>query len=203
MLKHKVLATQLTSLADARFFAAHGVDWIGFTLSPEQPSSISPEDFQEIKNWIEGPAIAARFVNAFAKEIEDAITMYNLDAVILDADTTLDVIQEGLSATIFKEIDIATDPNWARTLEWAAPFVDYFIIKLPPNNTDNQLTITELCGMYDIFLEEQNNGLSPKTIKKLQPTGIVANAIGPEEVVGMKSFEDLDPLFEYLQDGTI
>ncbi len=200
MLKYKVFANQLMSLADARFFAAQGVDWISFLLTPGHPTSIKPSDLKEIKEWVEGPAIVGRFIQPFRKEIEDAIALYDLDAIMLDEQTPLDVIQEGFSVTIFKEINLTDDSNWAQKLEWAAPFVDYFILDITHANEDNIKTINELCRTYDIFLAEENNNLLPKQIEALRPTGLVANAIGREEIVGIKSFEELDSLFEYLQD---
>jgi len=199
MLKYKVLANQLTSLADARFFAAQGVDWISFLLTPNHPTSVAPSELKEIKEWIEGPAIVGRFIKPFRKEIDDAITLYNLDAILLDEQTPLDVIQDGFSVTIFKEINVTKDSAWVKNLEWAAPFVDYFVLKTIEDKPDNQQAINELCDIYDIFLSEQKNNLSPQLIENLKPTGLVVNATGKEEIVGLKSFEELESLFEYLQ----
>jgi len=203
MLKYKVLADQLTSLADARFFAAQGADWLSFLLTPEHPESVTPSALQEIKDWVEGPAIVGRFIEPFRKEIEDAIALYDLDAILLDENTALDVIQESLPVTIFREINVSTDSDWAKKLEWAAPFVDYFVLNISTNNNDNQQIIKELCNIYSILITEKSNQLSPKLITNLQPTGVVVHALGEEEVVGIKSFEALDSLFEYLQDDTV
>lgn len=202
MLKYKVLANQLTSLADARFFAAQGVDWISFLLTPNHSASVSPADLKEIKDWIEGPAIVGRFIKPFRKEIEDAIALYNLDAILLDEQTPLDVIQDGFTVSIFKEINVTSDSNWVQKLEWSAPFVDYFILNISDKTALTQQAINELCNIYAIFIAEQKNNLPPEQIKALKPTGLVANAIGKEEIVGIKSFEELDSLFEFLQDDT-
>ncbi len=203
MLKYKVLANQLTSLADARFFAAHEVDWVSFLLTPGLPESIASADLTEIKNWIQGPAVVGRFINPTQQEIKEAISRFGLDGILLDMDTPLGIIQDGFSATIFKEIDSTTNPDWARILEWSAPFVDYFVLKIPAGINDNKLIIKELCETYDILLENKNNDLSPQLIREFQPTGITVNAVGKEEVVGIKSFEELDTLFEFLQDEPI
>ena len=203
MLKYKVLANNLTSLADARFFAAQGVDWISFLLTPDHPESVSPSDLKEIKEWIEGPSIIGRFIQPFRKEIEDAIALYNLDAIMLDESTPLDVIQEGFSVTIFKEINLTNDSNWVQKLEWAAPFVDYFILNISGKNKSNGQKIIELCGMYDLFIAEEKNNLPPKEIDAYLPIGVVVNAIGKEELVGVKSFEELDSLFSYLHNDTV
>ncbi len=202
MLKYKILANQLTSLADARFFAAQGVDWLSFLLTPNHPASINPTDLKEIKEWIEGPAIVGRFIQPFRKEIEDAISLYNLDAILLDEQTPLDVIQEGFSVPIFKEINLTKESDWAQKLEWSAPFVDYFVLNISEKSEDDLVTINELCNTYDIFIAEKNNDLPIPQIEAVQPTGLVANAIGKEELIGVKSFQELDSLFEYLRDGT-
>lgn len=52
MLNRKVIATEVTNLTDARYFAARGIDYLLFDLD-----KISLEQILEIKEWVEGPEL--------------------------------------------------------------------------------------------------------------------------------------------------
>ncbi len=207
MLKYKVLASQLTSLTDARFFAAHGVDWVSFLLTPDYDSSVDLKQLPEIKNWIEGPAVIGQFIQPSKKEIEEAIVLYDLEGIWVDADTSLETIQDGFSVPVFKEVWVDSENNLEQTIEWSAPFVDYFILKIPTDfdtSGEQAQNIQALCDTFEIILDTvETDNLNPNIINNLLPTGIVANATqAKEEAIGIKSFEALEPLFEFLQDET-
>lgn len=51
--KRQIIATGITNLTDARYFAAMGVDWMGFDLRKEPRISI--EQMHAIMDWVEGP----------------------------------------------------------------------------------------------------------------------------------------------------
>ncbi len=57
MKKLKIIAHKITNLTDARYFAAKGVDWMGFLIhEKEQLASI-----KQIMQWIEGPQILVQY----------------------------------------------------------------------------------------------------------------------------------------------
>ena len=60
MLKLKVAALSITNLTDARYFAAYGVDFLGFVLDPEDGEFIGFDRIKEIVEWVEGPKILAQ-----------------------------------------------------------------------------------------------------------------------------------------------
>ena len=55
MLKAKIKISQITNLTDARYFAAWGVDFLGFDINPESEHFSSPSIVAEISEWVEGP----------------------------------------------------------------------------------------------------------------------------------------------------
>lgn len=68
MLSRKVIATHVTNLTDARYFAARGVDYLLFDLD-----SISLEKTIEIKEWVEGPEIMLLFSEQSLPLLDEAI----------------------------------------------------------------------------------------------------------------------------------
>ncbi len=55
MFKRKIIAQNITNLTDARYFAAWGVEYLSFNIIPESPYLLPLEKIEEIKNWVEGP----------------------------------------------------------------------------------------------------------------------------------------------------
>jgi len=89
-------------------------------------------------------------------------------------------------------------------------YVDYFLINFDKNNLDwmtiengTILTIAqlqEICEQYEVFLSID---FIPTNIKKIlatiQPLGISVKG-GMEEKVGLKSYDELDEVFELLEE---
>ena len=68
MLKRKVIATDITNLTDARYFAARGVDFLLFDLDAMSIISI-----QEIADWIEGPMVLLYFSEKSIGLLDEAV----------------------------------------------------------------------------------------------------------------------------------
>ena len=212
MLRTKILAGSLTNLTDARYFAAMGVEWIGFNLNPGDDTFLSPVQVQAIKEWVEGPAIIGEFNLQSAAEIQQLITDLTLDAVQLGPFTELDTLLAiDTQVPVIKEVIIeqaTTRSQLADTLQTFAPHVQYFLLDLAKNQwtlegleshaTINWAYIQQLCERYPILLHlgfpvDQIIDL----LEDLEPAGLKVLG-GAEEKVGYKSYEDLDELLEAL-----
>jgi len=68
MLNRKVIASQVTNLTDARYFAARGVDYLLFDLD-----IVSLEAIVEIKEWVEGPGILLLISSSSISLLDESI----------------------------------------------------------------------------------------------------------------------------------
>ncbi len=68
MLKNKVIASHVTNLTDARYFAARGVDFLLFDMD-----LISLDAAIQIKEWVEGPSILVLFSPDSSSLIDETI----------------------------------------------------------------------------------------------------------------------------------
>jgi len=68
MLKTKVIASHVTNLTDARYFAARGVDFLLFDLD-----DITIDAAVEIKEWVEGPEILVLVSSDKTGDIDEAV----------------------------------------------------------------------------------------------------------------------------------
>lgn len=204
MLKLPTKASQIHNLTDARYFAAWGVDWIGFDLDKASLPSI-----KAIKEWVEGPKFIAEIGLQNVDEIKEIIKILELDAVQVGMLGDLDLVKELEGIPIIKEVVVEQLDDWERIkkmLDVFAPFVDFFILNFDKNgisytdmNTSNRKHLTQLCATNKVFLSIHFDPTEIDTlIEEIKPLGI-SLAGGAEEKVGFKSFDELDDIFEALE----
>lgn len=207
MLTTKVKASQITNLTDARYFAAMGVDWLGFSLDPSAAGHVPPKTMQEMTAWLEGPAIVGEFSMATAQTIRESFEILNLDFVQLGHFYDADTARALNNIPIIKEIIIEhleEIPQLNSTLTKLLPYVSFFLIDLSKNglSIDNQADslqyLKRVCKAFPVLLKVTDHYKSINNIlETVQPLGISVVG-GEEEAVGVKSFDELDELFEVL-----
>lgn len=77
MSRPKIIATQISNLTDARYFAAQGVDFLLF-----DSSVINIEKMIEIREWIEGPAILLAVQPGHVERLDEYIL--RIGAIAID-----------------------------------------------------------------------------------------------------------------------
>ena len=68
ILKCKVIASHVSNLTDARYFAARGVDYLLYDLD-----EISVEKIAEIQEWVSGPEALLLFSNNSIHQLDEAM----------------------------------------------------------------------------------------------------------------------------------
>jgi phosphoribosylanthranilate isomerase len=185
MLKTKVKISQITNLTDARYFAAMGVDYLGFTIHPDSEAFVSPPQLKEMVEWVEGPEIVLE-----SSAIIDKGWLGNYQSFISDYYLESDLV--------------ALQPDFLRITNPDIPVQDQecFVIyqsAVPWNQQKS--TIKQLIEIYQdrLFLdlpfstEELNEVISEGAY------GLVLRG-GQEEKIGYKSYDDLDEIFDFLLD---
>lgn len=209
----KLKASSISNLTDARYFAAWNVEWVGFCLELGDPNYAAPQDIQEIKDWLVGPKIIGEFgVGQSAEAINASIELLQLDGVQVSpfvADSVLDQLTE---TTIIKEWvledwqGMEIFANQCQTLEGT---VDYFLLNLQKSGMSWKMLeahttalelLQVLCQQYKIILAID----CPATVLQhclevIKPYGLNLQG-GAEERVGMKVFDDLDEVFDVLDE---
>lgn len=207
MLTTKVKAGQITNLTDARYFAAMGVDWLGFSLDPAATNHVQPKQMQEMTAWLEGPAIVGEFTMASPQTIRESFEILNLDFIQLGHFHQIDTAKELSGIPTIKEFIIENTDELNSLTSILTPFLPYvstLIIDLSKNNLsiENEASmmkyLKQICKIYPILLKLNSGAASiGKTIEYIRPMGIEVVG-GEEEAVGVKSFDELDELFEVL-----
>ncbi len=175
LLKQKVLAQNITNLTDARYFAAWGVDYLSFNSIPDSDYYMAPDKIKEIKEWVEGPQC---LVEANALEFDDLADGFILSNVY----SSLPIVKETFYRIHFDDL----------------------IKGLPDGKYISDISEAQLSQLdkvdtahLDVFFNISE--LAVDSIEQLQNYGLVIQG-GEEDKIGVKSFDELDLLFEYLID---
>jgi len=175
LLKQKVIAQNIINLSDARYFAAWGVDFISFNTIPDSEYFISTTNIQEIKDWVEGPQC---LIEANALEFDELA-----DGVIL--------------SNIYSSLPIVKDTFYRIGFE-------DLLKGLPDGKYISKITKEDIPKLKDIdtqhlhlFFDIAN--LDIESIPLLADYGIVVQG-GAEEKVGVKSYDELDDIYDMLMD---
>ena len=209
MLKTQIKASQITNLTDARYFAAWGVHWIGFDLQEGNDTYVPPASLLGIRDWIEGPKIIGEYHISSVEGILTTAEQLGLDGVQVGPFFPADELASLKSIVVIQKVVIEPDTqpkDIEAFLKERADHVQHFLFDYSSNGinwTDlqNQKTaigsseLAEWAKSYAILLDIQ---FPADQYEQLLDLGIVGFSVkgGEEEKVGLKSFDELDELFE-------
>ena len=120
----------ITNLADARFCAAAGADYLGFVQYEGSPRHITPGDAAEIIAWMYGPKAVGVYVNASAEEINRTAEAAGFDLVQLHGVEPPEVCA-AVERPVVKALHVApgtTVDDLRRLMDRYAPHVEAFLL---------------------------------------------------------------------------
>ena len=211
MLKTRIKASQVTNLTDARYFSAWEVNWLGFNFEAGTTNYITPTTMKAIRDWVEGPRIVGEFGMMVPENLAEVVDFFALDVIQVGHFVELDALIELRNVTIIKEIVIDLDSkkdSLVTLLNTFTPHVEAFILDFEKNKITwtflknhtywTVYWLKKLCQDYNIILSlDVNKSNVLEILEAIRPYGL--NVVGgDEEKVGLKSFEELDDIFEIL-----
>jgi phosphoribosylanthranilate isomerase len=211
----KIKAGSITNLTDARYFSAWEVEWLGFNLSEGEENAIAPLQVAAMREWVAGPKIVGEFSLSPKEEIFHYVTELELDVVQVGMFTDLVTVMDlSNKLPVIKEIVVEKTTSVGDIefmLTHFAPYVTYFLLNLDKGGFTwaevqkgeilNPSILREFCQCFPILLGIGVSATELKTmLEGLQPAGL--NILGgAEEKTGIKSFDDVDEIFEQLSLG--
>jgi len=213
MLTTTVKASSISNLTDARYFAAWHVDWLGFDLTADGLAVLPLPEVKEIKDWIEGPKIVGELAVLDVEQSQQIIDFLALKYIQVGMHTPVEYLNSLNVDSIIKEVIIEPTTTFEELKTHLSTYFDYvdsFLINFDKNKLDwsavesgTTLTVAQLqevCQQYEVFLSID---FTPRNInnilKTMEPLGISVKG-GMEEKVGLKSYDELDDLFELLEE---
>jgi len=208
----KVKICGLTTLADARFCAGAGADYLGFVQHPPSPRYISPNQVKEITEWIHGPETVGVFVNVDAETVNLSSETASFDLVQLHGDESpaycsriirpvikaLNVQPNDTSRTLSRIMNAYKDSVAAFLLDTWHPELSGGTGQTFDWNTAKNLSMD-----HPILLA---GGLNPTNVSEaiqiVSPWGVDVSS-GVEETPGTKDFSLVTDFFESIAEENI
>jgi phosphoribosylanthranilate isomerase len=184
-------ATSITTLTDARYFAAREVQALGYILDEGHPQYMDPSAMKAIREWVEGPALVGWFFKTSLDIVQESARFYQLDAVVIDADglTTAPAIEESLVYSVYLQKNQALPTN-------AQP--QSVICKVNDLQIDGEW-VSEICRRHTTLIEIDD--YNPKVLEAWLALGVHGFCLhgGMEERTGVKEFTDLEDFFDWVE----
>jgi len=182
MLSRKIIASNIRNLTDARYFAAWMVEYMSFDITANSQSFIGPSNITEIIDWLAGP----EFIGNFCEHEDLAFVLENVKQLKLSGViTNQKVILDNWNFDDGKLFYVVSEFELVRNL-------DTKIITKP------EAVESFINGGHEVYIDSKYFDL-----ELLEDLGKRTNLCleGGEEIkTGLKSFDELDDVFEFLAD---
>ncbi|MBL7828806.1 MAG: hypothetical protein JNJ57_19375 [Saprospiraceae bacterium] len=199
----RIKASRITNLTDARYFAAKEVQYLGFNLEEGTEHYLDPMYMKAIREWVEGPKIVGEFATASPAYAAEAAAFFGLDAVQINAEGNLNALDQLAGIETILRIDGGLEPALIRQImSGAAAFVDVYLLDFTHvHNWEDRLfkdieTWNELFDLRPTLLQADIAIFRLSDLFQHFRLAGLSVVGGEEEQVGVKSFDELDELFE-------
>jgi len=204
-----IKASRVAHLTDARYFAAKEVDYLGFNLEEGTEGYLDPMYMKAIREWVEGPKIVGEFSRTPIQVVREAASFYGLDMVQVSAQNHGEYLAEleGLEVVLEIEIGERGLPFSISELQAFAAYTDIFLFNFSQITVSKSIFYAENGFWREVF------GLRPSLLQAdipagdwpeiLETLGLAGLSIvgGEEERVGVKSYDQIEEVFESLGRG--
>jgi phosphoribosylanthranilate isomerase len=204
-----VKASNITSLTDARYFAAREVSWLGFCFDPQNSAYIAPSAVKAMKEWVEGPQLVGEFGAQDTDEILGIAAAIGLDAVQVSANLSPADFEKLAEYVVIVHLSMAniTTSEALQTIinakkDVAAGYLFDFgemSWQAISNGAIGFAVLENIFHTHKCFLHcalEPND--LPQILKLLHPYCLELRG-SAEEKVGIKSFDEMDELLDALE----
>ncbi len=203
----QLFARKIENLTDARYFAAWNVDFMSFEVPAiGQHTPISHADITEIKNWLSGPNYVGEYSMNFSwDQIVELNQQLGLDYICVDQFYPFEQIDQPLSHPLFIQCQVDEKDSLNSLLNQISPFTFpyHLILHTTKSEWNTFLDILNVLhstnNLKNIWLDFP---VSPEVATNFDPSneelGICFRG-SMEEKVGVKSFDDLDEVFDILE----
>lgn len=197
----------ITNLADARYCAGAGAEYLGFIQSTTSPRYVDPDTARQIIEWVAGVKTVGVFVNADVDLVNSVASSANFDLVQLHGDESPDYCSL-INRPVVKAIRVRNDEHPEQVGERLKPYLPHVSAFLFDTYVENVIggtgktfpwsIVSDIRPEIPVFLA---GGLNPgnvvEAIHTVRPFGIDISS-GVESAPGQKDFEAVDRLFKAL-----
>ncbi|MDA9774020.1 hypothetical protein N9B82_03600 [Saprospiraceae bacterium] len=192
LLKKKIIASSISNLTDARYFAGWMVDYIVFNIDPKHEFYTNPQEIGGFQSWVEGPEYFLEMNLDQLDSAEKYLVDFDCKAVLINYNKRNSISED--IPVIFR---ITLDELVSAEPEDLGEKI--LLISGVSNIEQGFNSINKLELNNELFLELTESSITEEQLLGDYVSGYMVHG-SPEEKVGFKSFDELDEIFEVLQD---
>ena len=197
MLKKKIIASSISNLTDARYFAGWMVDVIVFNIDPTNEFYTNPQEIGAFQSWVEGPEYYLEMSSEQLIHAEKYLVDLGCQGIIVDYNDRDKI--SNLEVPLMYTMSLESYANNAIVVN----DLNETIVITELGEIDNALKVIAELNVKttesEIYFNVEEQSLNENQILEQTITGYMLHG-SPEEKVGFKSFDELDEIFEILQD---
>ena len=193
MLQTKVILSRVTNLSDARYASGMGVDYIGFSINPENSQYVTIEQAKTISDWLSGVSIIADIGDYVITDMAEYAAAY----IQTSNASLINELDEPILAIDINDVNINDVIN---TMATSSANVSFFILNVESELMSAlQPQLKELCRKYPIYISAEFDSQNLAfVLSDIKPTGIVL--LGSiEEKPGFSSYDGIADILEQLE----
>lgn len=196
-----IYAGRIANLTDARYFAARNVQWLGFNLEPGTENYLDPVYMQSMREWVQGPSITGEFTSGDmpVETIVEAARFFQLDGVLIGPNTDFYALGD---LNLLLKIDLH-HPDYERIIQANSRRFEAIIVDLSPSSDLDAGDLALLQWSVNLAQVVLNSSAEEAVLRRLTdqvgPAGLYFVG-GEEERVGVKSFDELETVFDWLEE---
>jgi phosphoribosylanthranilate isomerase len=196
-----IKSSRITNLTDARYFAAREAQFLGFNLEAGTEGYLDPIYMKAIREWVEGPVIVGEYSTSPASVVAEAAAFFALDGVEV-GEIQLPELHLLKDLRVLLRLEQVHDPKAVRRLlEQHTGQFEFAVLHLSGSEVLEQEP-EEWKSVFSAFPVLLHVDFNPEQLLKImeafQPTGLSLSG-GAEEKVGVKSFDDIEAIFDALE----
>jgi phosphoribosylanthranilate isomerase len=189
----QLLATRITTLTDARYFAAKEVHFLAFRFEEKADGYLDPMLFKALREWVEIGGFLGEFDQFSAQMISETVDFLKLDGVILGKNFPNSELQLLNDIRVFREIHYTDFDKIMQQFLVENQLVEAFILDADGISIE---ILIQICAKFPVFLKSTRSPESlVQMLEKVQPKGLIFTG-GDELQVGLRSFDDIDAIFD-------
>lgn len=216
MKKSTVKICGLTNLADARFAAGAGADYLGFIFVEGTPRYIEPAMVGAISEWVEGPNKVGVFQNQELSFVTETVRLVGLDMIQLHGQESTEycslLSENHRIIKVFSVDEQTNSADLSRELQGYKNVCEYIMFDTKVGSQSGGTGVSfdwKIINELDIPLPYfLSGGLSHETVHEAlevlsgNPPMAIDVSSKIEESIGIKDFDKLSLFMEAVQSTT-
>lgn len=200
MLKTHILASEITNLTDARYFAAREATWLSFQLNQIATSQVAA-----IKEWLDGVVIVPAFDYQELTDIQEVVQYLESQTIQLGIFYQADTFNALSDYQIIQTLHFTPSTDWddlIQTIQQST--ADYIVLDAYKDNWQWQdfssiqrNDLQEICTLKNIILGIPFQASEVEEVLAIGAYGINLKG-SEEEKVGFKSFDEVEEILDVL-----